>query len=271
MTQDLPDGQRAKFRKTPFPIVLLKSFHSVELYEEVRLRWNGRGFLYLLALVALVSVLHSAGLTRTFKGFVAEDLPSIIEPMPEVRIHDGVAEVDAEQPFVLEAGGTPVAIFDTTGKVASLENTDAVLLLTRSAVQFRGLGGQVTEAPLADFGTLTINREQVTEGAEAFATVLPLLAYPFLVVMGYLYRIFQMLAFGILARLVMLARATTLDFDAVLRLTAVSLTPAALIEGIFLFLNVQVPMIGLFYQLVAAAYVYQTMRTSITRSKEISV
>jgi len=268
MTQDLPDGKRDPYRKTPFPIVLLKSFHSVELYEEVRLKWKGRGFLYLLALVALVSVLHSAGLARTFQRFVAEELPAIIEPMPEIRIHDGVADVDAEQPFVLEAGGAPMAIFDTTGKVVSLENTDAVLLLTRSALQFRGLGGQVTEAPLSDFGTLTINREQVGTGAEAFAAVVPLLAYPFLALMGYLYRAFQMLAFGMLARLVLMARATPLDFDAILRLTAVSLTPAALIEGIFLFLDIQVPLVGLFYQLVAAAYVYQTIRTSITRSKE---
>jgi len=271
MTQDLPEDKEAEFRKTPFPIVLLKSFHSVELYDEVRLRWKGKGFLYLLALVALVSVLHAAGLSKTFQRFVAEDLPQIIEPMPEIRIQDGVAEVDAEQPFVLEVGGAPLAIFDTTGKVVSLENTDAVLLLTRSTLMFRGLGGQPTEAPLSDFGTLTVNREQINAGAEAFAAAVPLLAYPVLAFAGYLYRAFQMLAFGMLARIILLARSHPMNFDAILRLTAVSLTPAALIEGIFQFLDIQVPMVGLFYQLIAAAYVYQTIRTSMIRGKEMTV
>jgi len=240
----------------------------VALYDEVRLLWKGRGFLYLLALVALVSILHSAGLSKMFRGFIAEDLPPILETMPEIRIQDGKAQVDAQQPFVLEAGGEPLAIFDTTGQVTSLENTDAVLLLTKSEVRLRGLGGRITEVPLSDFGTLTLNRDQVAEGAEAFAAVAPFLAYPVLVVSGYLYRIFQLLAFGILARLILLARGRALDFDAVLRLTAVSLTPAALIEGIFLFFDLQVPLIGIFYQLIAAAYVYQTIRTTMVRLTE---
>jgi len=250
-------------------MVLLKSFHSVALYDEVRLHWKGKGFLYLLGLVALVSILHSAGLAKVFHRFVTDELPGILSPMPEIRIQDGLADVDADQPFVLEMNGRPVAIFDTTGQIESLENTDAVLLLTRSSLKFRGLGGHESEAPLSDFGDLTVNRDELLKGAEALASAIPLLAYPFLAFAGYLYRGFQLLAFGMLARVVLLTRSRSMDADAIFRLTAVSLTPAALIEGIFMFLDVQVPMIGLFYQLVAAAYVYQTIRTSMIRHKEM--
>ncbi len=257
--------------KTSFPAAVFKSFYLVTLYDEVKSVWRGRGFLYLLFLLALASVLHTSAVSRSFSSFVNDDLPVILEPMPIIQINDGEASLDAKQPFVLESKGEPIAIFDTTGNVVSLENTDAMLLITRSTLQFRWMGsGNVSEAPLSDLGDITISKENILSWAEDIKSALPLFLYPAALAIGYIYRVLQVFAYAILARVWLVQKAAGLDFDTILRLTAVSVTPAVVIEAAFVFAGIQFPVAGIFYQLVAAVYVFQTMKTMAQKTGEES-
>ncbi len=248
--------------KTSFPATVFKSFYLVDLYDEVKNVWQGRGLLYLFFLLAIASILHTSAISRSFSSFVSNELPVILESLPVIQVENGQASLEAKQPFVLESKGQPIAIFDTTGSVVSLENTDAMILITRSTLQFRWMGGgNVSEAPLSDLGDIVISKENILSWANDIKSVLPFVLYPVALAIGYIYRILQVLAYAILARVWLVQKAPGLDFDTILRLTAVSVTPAVVIEAAFVFTGIQFPVIGIFYQFVAAAYVFQTMRT----------
>ena len=260
-----PEPDNLKHTKTSFPAALLKSFYLVDLYDEAREVWRGRGLMYLLFLLALASILSTSAVSRSFSSFIAEELPVILESFPVIHVEDGRANLEAEQPFVLESQGQPIAIFDTTGSIVSLENTDAMLLITRATLQFRWAGGDISEVPLSDLGDMTISREAILSWAADVNSVLPFFIYPTALALGYIYRVLQLLAYSILARVWMEKKVPAMDFDTILRLTAVSLTPAIMIESVFVFFGIRFPVIELFYQIVAAAYVFQTMKNAAQR------
>gem|GEM_PF-1396588 len=268
MSTETESPGAAAARTTFFPSVL-KSFHSMALYDEVRSSWKGRGFLYLFMLVALASVFHAAAVSRGYDRFVSDSLPAILEPMPVILVESGEARFEAIdkgiEPITLNYEGKPMAIFDTTGKVVSLENadTEAMILVTKTNLQVRGLGGGITEAPLSDFGKMTISRETVIKSAEGMKSALPFFAWPLVLGLNFFYRMFQLLAYAFISRVWIMRAAPSVTMDAVMRLTAVSLTPAVIVEAFFVGLGINMPLIGIFYQLIAVGYVYQTLKNAI--------
>jgi len=252
--------------KTPFFQAVVKAFHSVSFYDEVRRRWRGRGFAYLLVLTALASVLQALAIQRTYSGFVEEDLPEILAEMPPITLRGGTARVEADKPVLLRRGKQLVAILDTKGGVVSLENTDALVLLTARNLQMRGFGGSITELPLEDFGDRTLGPEDIVAAARGLRGLLPLLVYPLVVASAYFYRVLELVAFALLARIWTLRTAPALSTEAVFRLTAVALTPAVVVEALFSLFDVSLPAAGFFAQVVAAAYVFQTIRTAVRQT-----
>lgn len=254
--------------RTPFFLSLVRSFHSLAFYDEVRRHWSGKGFLYLFLLVILTTVLNAIGFQRYVSDFVDNELPVLVKDMPDIKISGGEASIEAKQPFFIESGDSLIAVLDTTGTVVSLENSDALILMTRSNIQVRGMGGGVSEVPLSDLGDMEVTRDKLVEGSRALTSVIAVIIFPFMAGLAYLYRVLQLLAFALIVRLWTARAAPILSFETLLRLTAVALTPAVILEAVVFLLNLGFPLMGLFYQLVAAAYVFQAARTAVARSTE---
>ena len=123
----------AESKRFTYLDALWQSFFSPSLYVDVARRWSGVGFLYLLLIVVLSWVPDLAKLQMGFRQMRGESAEALIRQVPAITISDGVASADVETPYFIKdpKDGKVLAIIDFTEKYTDLENTSAVLLLTR--------------------------------------------------------------------------------------------------------------------------------------------
>ena len=115
------------------------SFFSKELYIDVGLHWKGVNFLYLLLLLAICWIPTMIGIHVSFLDFIDNEAPAVVEQVPEITITNGEASIKEPQPYYIKdpENGDVLAIIDTTGTIDSLEDPNAICLLTKSRVIYR--------------------------------------------------------------------------------------------------------------------------------------
>ena len=112
------------------------SFFSKKLYIDVSQNWKGVNFLYLLLLLAVCLTPTMINLHRGVSNFVDNEAPAIIDQIPEITITDGQVSIKEAQPYYImdPDSNKPLAIIDTTGRIESLKETDALCLFTGNKV-----------------------------------------------------------------------------------------------------------------------------------------
>ncbi len=128
------------------------SFH----YHAIRQRVIGAiGFLVLFGM--LLSILQSIAVGRVLYS-VGQDIREAFTrgTMPEITISQGIAEVDAPQPYVLVDEGRMLVVFDTTGQYTEIDRRryDQGVLLTRTELIFLNNDGSYQEISLRDLNML---------------------------------------------------------------------------------------------------------------------
>lgn len=211
---------------------LLLSFYSPDLYREVARTWKGAGLFYQLFLIAVATVVVALRLHIAIASFRVHHAEGVVAQMPGITIAHGVVSVDTPTPLTIgdPKGGRALAIIDTTGQVTSLTGTEARALLTRDKLMLkRG----VTETRIFDLSRVehfSLNRERASGWLRLFANWFALACAPFVLAGLYAARLIVMLIFALIALLAARMMRADIDLAAAMRLTAVALTPATLLE-----------------------------------------
>ncbi len=242
---------------------LYLSFFSRDLYRDVGSRWKGTGFLYLLLLLAVTWLPVIYKMQGDLSEEIRQEVPKYLEQMPEITIADGRVSIDRPVPHtILEPDGrTPFMVIDTSGRIASLGQTKATVLLTGDQIMFRRPQGAEKIYDLAGTDAV-IDRDRADRWVQAIRRYFPVVAYPVALAASFVDRVLEMMftiAIGMILAGWLKAR---LDAAAVSRLAAVALTPAIVVSTVFLLADIRVPKSAVIFFAVAAAYLYFAVKAN---------
>lgn len=240
---------------------LWRCFFDRSLYADVIMRWQGLGFIYLLLLNALMI------LPACFIGILALDrmafdsedaihqqldftVDSLLAQVPPMQFKNGKMESAVMQPYVItldwENEKHPFVIIDEKGTIEDLQKSDALALLTADsfhmlkdgAVETRSWGDIDEEEFSFDSSQARALAQELYDGfAEQrimIYAVLFLLMGGSILLVAQLYRIVQALLYGLAAVFIAGLLKSPLRYDAGVRLASVALTPAILLNLLFL-------------------------------------
>ena len=247
---------------------LYLAFYSKSLYKDVAKNWKGTGLAYLLLLLALawipVMIVFHYDLSRE----ITREAPPIINQVPKVTITRGEVSVDAPVPYIIiePKTGAQLMVIDTSGRIASPNQTPALVLLTKKQLFVKKQRQAETRIyDLSSIESLTIDRERVNGWAEAFRKWFAFAAYPFTVIGLFIYRLVQMLIYALIGMLFAKIVKANLEYVTLIRLAAVSITPVIILNAARRMLDISIPYVGLLSFLIAMGYLFFAVKAGAER------
>ncbi len=244
---------------------LYLSFFSRDLYRDVRTNWKGTGLLYLLFLLALTWLPVMVKLHRDIAEGVKQEAPKYVNQVPKITIVRGEVSIDRPVPYTItEPGsGTPLVVIDTSGKITSLEQTNADMLLTRNKFIYRQQRGTETRMyDLSHIDAFTLDRDMVDGWVRAFSHFFAVIAYPFALAGSFVYRVLQLLIYAAIGMLFVNMLKAPLDYQAVLRLASVSITPVIIFSTLHTLLGFHIPAFWLACFVLAMGYLFFAIKAN---------
>ena len=236
------------------------SFFSKELYRDVALNWKGVGAAlgYLLLLLAVCWIPAMVEMHIGFANFVDNEAPKLVEQVPEIKITDGQVSIEQPQPYYINDpdSNDVLAIIDTTATITSLEDPNAMCLLTKNNIMWRESELEIRTIDLPEVKNFVLNSERIMGWLHTAGKFLVIIIYPFALLGSYLYRIVQVLIYAAIGLLFALWCKVTLSYAALLRLAVVAVTPCLIAKTILAMAGVHLPYAPLIYLLAALAYLF---------------
>lgn len=267
-----------------FFAVLRASFHSKDFYRAVGQHWKGYGLGYLAGAIVLswaiiitswmatISAIDLTGADKEEAAIVESDSSSkklsisdkirgIIDQIPLITVEKGEVAISEAQPYTITIPGTdvPFAIIDTTGKVTSLKDSKAAVLVTKNQVVTIFFDAEdVTNFMNSD--SIVIDRPMIIEWVglmkKSLMWYLPLVIFPFMVIMSLAYTLFRTLFYAGIGFVFSRIQAINLPFPVIFRLAVMSAIPVTLIStvpGLFPF-RMLIPYQGLVLFVIGIGY-----------------
>ena len=252
---------------------LYLAFYSSRLYVDVAKRWRGYGFLYLLLVIAIVTIPISVRVIYNFNTYFTEQLVEPITKIPKLFVQNGEVVFDKPMPYLIKnKTGNIVAVVDTTTTIneASQRFPDLTVLISKENLYFKQpkfelFPSKQNESKGGSFHTQPIDKHmnQVFVGDDWMATsgVMKLkiaaecLIYP--VIAGFLYGVYLgiMLFVSFVAQLCsIIVFKFRLNFKDTCRIFFVAITPQTALYFIMLAANIKLPFGGLIYVALIAIY-----------------
>ncbi len=246
------------------------SFFSTELYLDVADNWKGIGFGYLFLLLALCWLVLVISIDQSIDSYLDEYAPDLISQFPTITIIDGQASIEETQPYYINdpETGQIIGVIDTTGSITSLDRTEAVVLLTRTNVMFEKSKVETRTFNLSDVGDFVLDQEMLSGLVNITKSYLSVVIYPFALMGSYLYRIIQMLIYAAIGLLFASICKTKLEYDQLLRLSVVAVTPCIIISTLLWSISIDLPMEGLMYFLLTMVYLFLGIKTTAETQEE---
>jgi len=209
---------------------LWQSFFSPSLYIDVAKRWHGVGFLYLLLIVVISWLPDLAKMETSLQQLRGDSSEGLIRQVPAISITDGVASANVETPYFIKdpKDGKVLGIIDFSGQYTNLENTSAVVLLTRKEVTTKQSGRETRTYNLSGVKHFAIDQTRVRHWVNLFLTWFTVLITPFVIVFTYGFRIVQALIYAALGMALANGFHVKLTYSTLLRLACVALTPVVI-------------------------------------------
>ncbi|MFH1379138.1 MAG: DUF1189 family protein [bacterium] len=245
---------------------LILSFYSKSLYRDVAKNWQGTGFLYLLLVAGVAAFVTTVKFHRELSKIPSETAP-IIAQVPDIRIQQGKISIEQDEPYFINDPSqdlNPVIIIDTTGKFTSLDDTDAQILITEKKIIARDRIYDLSA--LTEIEKIKITKEGITKIVRLFSQWFAVIALLFIFVFIFVFRIIHVLIFGLFGILFSKIMKLNMNFEKLMRLSAIAITPVIIANILLSFLNVQIPFLG--GLAISLIYLFMGIRFSAQQDAE---
>lgn len=243
---------------------LVLSFFSADLYRDVARRWRGIGFLYLMLLLAVSWLPVSIRAQVGFSKWVRQDAARTLAGFPAVTIKDGVVSIDRPEPYLWRdpESGEVILYVDTTGAFDLPAGANARAKLGRSSVTVQQNKYETRTHDLSQIKSFSVDANRVQGWLQAATSWIGvgLFAVGFLATL--LWHLFQILIYGLIGLLLATMFGARLDYPALLRLSAVAITPAILLDTLLELFGAGFPFSGFVFLLIEIAYLAFAVRSN---------
>lgn len=243
---------------------LYMSFYSGDLYHDVAWNWHGSGLGYLLLLVALCWAPLLLKMHIGILDFASNEAPKIIGQIPPITIDKGKVSTTVDTPYFIKDpdSGKELAVIDLTGKITSLEGREAKLLLTSNKLITRQSSAEVREYDLSQVQHFEITREKALDWLLTFKDLFVLILAPFAILAGYIYRTLQILLYAAIGMGFASASNVKLEYGDLMRLAAVAVTPAMIINAVYDVTGKAIPFWWLICFAIAMGYLFFAVKSA---------
>jgi hypothetical protein len=224
-----PPRQRPAYSR--FSALVLSLF-SAKLYRDVARNWRGTGLLYLLLLLALTWLPPIVRGHASFRRFVREDAPAVIDQTPTVTINKGVLSIAEPEPYFMRdpQSGKAFVYIDTTGAFDQEEEArEAVVLVSRSTIEVRQ-PNKTEVHDLSKIDSFHMDKRDVARWLDAGSKWFGPVAYVSCLLWSLLTGVLRLLLYALAGMAFASSFNARLDFPALMRLSAVAMTPAMLVD-----------------------------------------
>jgi hypothetical protein len=232
------------------------AFFSRALYRDVALNWKGTAFGYLLLLLALCWIPGIVILHRGVAEFVDLEAPKLVSQLPEITITNGELSIDEPEPYTISDPdtGEVVVVFDTTGTITSLEEAEALGLVTRTQVTFQKNAFETRTFNFSEVDSFVLTQDRIYGWLDAGKRFAAPVLYPLCVLGAFVYRVLQALLYAAIGLLIARILKAERSYDELLRLAVVAVTPAILVATLLDGASITLPFGGLWYFLATMGY-----------------
>jgi hypothetical protein len=196
--------------------------------------------------------------------FVNNEAPTFIEQLPEITITNGEVSISEPQPYYIKnpENGDVLAIIDTTGTIESLEDSNAICLLTKTKIMWQKSEAETQIVDLSKVEHFVLNSERVMgwlhTANKFFVIIIGLVA----LLGSYLFRIVQALIYAAIGLLFASWCKVTLSYATLLRLAVVAMTPCLLAKTIFGLADIHLPFTTLIFLMITLAYLFFAVKAN---------
>ena len=227
-----PPPLRTNRRRYTIIHPLFMSFYSKDFYRDVAQNWKNYAFLYLLFLLALCSVMKTVKIHYDFSDFVTRHAPAYISQFPVVTFSNGKASIEADEPYFIKdpKSGEDIIIIDTKGQINSLNDTSAVLLLTETKLIIKKSDSETQVFALSEIEDFRIDQDVIYGWLRIAQKWMAVVFFPFLVLGSFVYRLVQVLIYGIIGMLFASILKTDIDFQSLISIAIMAITPVVILD-----------------------------------------
>jgi hypothetical protein len=240
------------------------SFFSKNMYRYVASDWKGTGFAYLLLLLIICWIITLIKVHVQVGNFIDNEASQIISQVPVITIAGGNASIKESQPYFIKdpETGKDLIIIDTTGKITSLDNTGAFVLIKKTEGIFKKSDIETRTFSFEKFGDFTLDQDLLNKFANITKKFMAAVFFLFAVFGSFVFRIVQALIYGAIGMLFALINKSKMPYVTLLRLAVVAVTPSIILKTLLNVFGVTVPYAGLWYFLITMAYLFFGVRAA---------
>lgn len=254
-------------RAAAFMGVSARCFYSSALYRHVGASWKGLGIGYLFAAVAIWSAPDMIRQYHATMAFIESYTAlKFVSQIPAMELHEGKLMVKGVMPRYVKdpMNGATLIIVDTTGKVTSLENEAAKVLLTDTQAIYRQ-GSNNIKHTARGHSQLLISRETLGNLLAGFEEWF-FLVYAIAVV-GTKSILFGLLAIAGVVMGAIYARlaGSMLSLFSIIRIATVAVTPSIIIYCLMELGMIHIPIWWMWALIISCVYTLLGVRSNIVK------
>jgi hypothetical protein len=257
-----PKGQR---EYSIFGAMIRAPFFNGKLYRDVARNWSGINFWYLFLLELITWGLLLIKFQIAFTAYVHNDFPKRVANFPSITLSNGQFSSPVPQPYIItdSRSGKPVFVLDTTGKINSLDDTEAVLLITDHKAFIRQQSGMIRTIDLSKSKrNFTVDKSTLIGWAEKARQWAAVVALPLALILSMICRLLLALIYGLINLMLASMLNVKLPFDAAMRLAVVAFTPVILLNTILDLLGIDIQLWILIAFLIDIVYLTMAVRAN---------
>ena len=255
------DGRRRYGLLHPYGL----AFFSRAFYADVARHWRGLAFVHLLLVLLFSAAAYTLYFRSLIDTFVTQKAPAIIAQVPDIRITDGTVHVTVAEHYEIREpdSGQLFAVIDTTGKVTSIRQTDALLLLTTSRLAVRLSPEDFRSIDLRPIVSLHIDQTTVSQWLLDIQKWSPFILFPMALGFSFLFRCLQALLYGGLGMALAASLKAPLAYGAAVSVAIMAMTPVLLLDALLMLMDIYLPLWGFFGFLITVGYLIFGIRSAV--------
>lgn len=217
--------------------------YSADFYDDVVTNWKSSGLGAMIALCLVACAVLTVKLTLGYRDFARRELPVLTAQLPTITIEDGALRTPEQKVYEIKgADGQKWLVIDTSVDAADNEKwrrvpcviTKDVLILHKNARETRMYN-------IDEFQDMEITAQDVEKWAKRLEWLIPLVLLPVTVIGLIIWRMLQVLVFGLYTWLLTAVMKVPLVFGQRFRLTATGLMPYWIIQSVFMLWIINIP------------------------------
>ena len=245
---------------------LYMSFYSSELYQDVGGNWKGAGLGYLFLVMALLQLPMAAKIHVSFSKWVASGASEVVDKIPQITINHGEVSTNVATPYYIPQPADPanrlgktseyLAVIDLSGQYKSLEDVDSSILLTKHSLIVRNRPAETRSYDLSGVESFSVDSARIHGWLNSSRYFVAPGFYGLVLVFSFLYRVAQVALYAAVGIAFARSLNAALEYPALMRLAAVAVTPAMILNEVVDLTQTHIPLWSLICLGMAMGYLY---------------